>query len=85
MSFRHNLACVIQKCLRFKGVVTVIIYLINGVRRVHMYVYFYWHTHDFGREYVDTYANLFPMVFQIFQNFSGYIILNCLKLQSVCL
>ena len=51
----------------------------NGIRRVCMYAYFHWHIHDFGHEYVDTYAHLSQMVFQSFQNFSSFIILYCLK------
>ena len=29
----------------------------------------YWHTHDFGHLYVDTYAHFFPITFKSFQNF----------------
>ena len=34
-----------------------------GVRRVRMYAYFYWRTHDFGHVYVDTYAHFFSTIF----------------------
>ena len=43
----------------FKGIQSSTI----GVRRVRTYAYFYWHTHDFGHEYVDKYANFFPTIF----------------------
>ena len=32
---------------------------------------FYWHTHDFGHAYLDTYTHFFPTIFQNFQKFSG--------------
>ena len=48
----------------------------NGIHWVCTYAYFYWHTHDFGHEYVDKYAHLFLVVFQSFQNF---LILYCLE------
>ena len=28
----------------------------TGVHFIHMYAYFYWHVHNFGHTYVDTYA-----------------------------
>ena len=35
------------------------------------YVQVYWHTHDFGHAYLDTYTHFFPTIFQNFQKFSG--------------
>ena len=34
-----------------------------GVRRVRMYAYFYWRTHDFGDEYVGMYTHFVPIIF----------------------
>ena len=52
----------------FKEVVFILQDSTIGVRRIHTYAYFYWHTHDFGHVYVDTYAHFSPMIFQNFQN-----------------
>ena len=37
--------------------------LTSGVLGVYMYAYFYWHMHDFGHAYADTYAHFSPMIF----------------------
>ena len=36
---------------------------IQQLAYAHMYTYFYWHTHDFGLEYLDKYTHLFSMAF----------------------
>ena len=43
-----------------------------GICRVHIYAYFYWHMHDFGHEYVETYAYIFSTFFLSFQNLSSF-------------
>ena len=37
--------------------------LTNGIRHIHMYAFFYWHTHDFRHTYVDVDAHFFPTIF----------------------
>ena len=39
-----------------------------GLRCVHRYTSFYWHSHDFGHAYTDMYAHFFTMIFSNFQN-----------------
>ena len=43
-----------------------------GVRRVCMYAYFYWHSHDLGHVYVDTYPH-FPYDFLEFSKFFWFL------------
>ena len=44
----------------------------NGICRRCTYAYFYYRMHDFEHAYIDMYAHFFPMVFESFQNFSGF-------------
>ena len=37
-----------------------------GICPVCAFAYFYWHMHDFGHAYADTYAHFFPVIFVSF-------------------
>ena len=50
-----------------------------GIPCICMYVNFYWHTHDSGYAYIETYPHFFHMTFKVFKIFLVLIILHCLK------
>ena len=50
-------------CTSFASVWTLSQGSTNGVCHIRMYAYFYLCTHDFGYEYIDTYAHLFPRIY----------------------
>ena len=39
------------------------------VYRVHIYVYFYWHTHDLGYVYTDLNTHLFSVILKVLKDF----------------